>query len=95
VATTGIVDLGIGSDDTVRLVAEADERSMRVEPTVLEAGDALAAVSGVECLLEVHLRDGSRFRISGPGAGGPVSVGATYADLARLLSGERPVLFAP
>jgi homoserine dehydrogenase len=54
----------------------------------------MAAVSGVECLLEVHLRDGSRFRISGPGAGGSVSVGATYADLARLLAGERPVLFA-
>jgi hypothetical protein len=45
--------------------------------------------------LEVHLRDGSRFRIAGPGAGGPASVGATYADLARLLAGERPVLFAP
>jgi homoserine dehydrogenase len=95
VTTTGIVDLDIGPDETVRLLAEADERSMRVEPTVLTSGDALATVSGVECVLEVHLRDGSQFRISGPGAGGPVSVGATYADLARLLAGERPILFAP
>ena len=44
---------------------------------------------------EVALTDGAIFRISGPGAGGPVSVGATYADLGRLVVGERPILFAP
>jgi homoserine dehydrogenase len=95
VATRGIVGIRVDPGQEIRLVAEADERGMRVGPMVLEAGDAMAAVSGVECLLEVHLRDGSRFRISGPGAGGPVTVGATYADLARLLAGERPILFAP
>jgi len=95
VATRGIVGMRVNPGQTIRLLAEADERGMRVEPMELEPDDVMAAVSGIECLLEVHLRDGSRFRISGPGAGGPVSVGATYADLARLLAGERPVLFAP
>ena len=68
---------------------------MSVRPMQLTAGDRLASVSGIECLLEIELRDGSLFRLSGPGAGGPASVGATYADLGRLLTGERPVLFAP
>jgi homoserine dehydrogenase len=95
VATRGIVGIHVNPGETHRLLAEADEQGMRVGPMALEDGDVMAAVSGVECLLEVHLGDGSRFRISGPGAGGPVSVGATYADLARLLAGERPVLFAP
>jgi homoserine dehydrogenase len=81
--------------DTQRLVAEADEGGMKVEPMQLTPADPMAGVSGVECLLEVRLRDGAIFRISGPGAGGPVSIGATYADLGRLLAGERPVLFAP
>ena len=95
VAARGIVGMRVNPGQTIRLLAEADERGMRVEPMELEPDDVMAAVSGIESLLEVHLRDGSRFRISGPGAGGPVSVGAIYADLARLLAGERPVLFAP
>jgi homoserine dehydrogenase len=94
VSTRGIVGLEIEVGRATRLVAAATEQGMRVEPATLEEGDVLATVSGIECLLEVDLRDGSRFRISGPGAGGPVSVGATYADLARLVAGERPVLFA-
>lgn len=94
VATRGIVGIHVNPGETHRLLAEADPSGLRVGPVALQDGDVMAAVSGVECLLEVHLRDGSRFRISGPGAGGPVSVGATYADLARLLAGERPVLFA-
>ena len=95
VATRGIVGIRVDPGQTIRLLAEADERGMRVEPMELQADDVMAAVSGVECLLEVYLADGSRFRISGPGAGGPVSVGATYADLARLLAGERSILFGP
>ena len=63
---------------------------MQLQPT-----DPMAGVSGIECLLEVQLSDGAIFRLSGPGAGGPVSVGATYGDLARLVAGERPILFAP
>jgi len=94
VSTRGIVGLEVEVGRATRLVAAATEQGMRVEPATLEEGDVLATVSGIECLLEVDLRDGSRFRISGPGAGGPVSVGATYADLARLVAGERPVLFA-
>jgi homoserine dehydrogenase len=68
---------------------------MKVEPMELLASDPMAGISGVDCLLEITLTDGAVFRLSGPGAGGPVSVGATYADLARLLAGERPVLFVP
>ena len=33
------------------------------------------------------------FRVSGPGAGGRVTAGAVYADVARLVAGERPILF--
>jgi homoserine dehydrogenase len=95
VATRGIVGIHVAAGETQRLVAEADGHEMRVGPMQLIPGDPLAAVTGIECLLEIHLRDGSLFRLSGPGAGGPASIGATYADLGRLLSGERPVLFAP
>lgn len=95
VVTRGIVGIRVEPGETQRLVAEADERGVRVGPTTLGADDPMAGVSGIECLLEVQLRDGAVFRLSGPGAGGPVSVGATYADLGRLLAGERPILFAP
>jgi homoserine dehydrogenase len=47
----------------------------------------------VESVLEVEMTDGARYRISGPGAGGAVTAGAVYGDLARLAAGERPVLF--
>ena len=93
VATAGIVGVRVQPGETHRLVAHADEDRMRVEPVQLDDDEPMAAVSGVECLLEIDLRDGSRFRIAGPGAGGPASVGAVYADLARLLAGERPILF--
>ena len=95
VATRGIVGVHVTPGETRRLLAVANEREMRVEPMELQPGDAMAAVSGITCLLEVTSSDGSVFRLSGPGAGGPASVGATYADLARLLAGERPILFAP
>jgi homoserine dehydrogenase len=93
VATRGIVGIEVPPGTTIRLVAEADETGMSVQPMELEPGTALAAASGVEGVLEVHLRDGSVLRLSGPGAGGPASVGAVYADLARLERGERPILF--
>ena len=94
VATRGIVGVHVAPGETRRLLAVADEREMRVEPMELQPGDPMAAVSGITCLLEITSTDGSVFRLSGPGAGGPASVGATYADLARLLAGERPILFA-
>jgi len=93
VTTRGIVGIKVAAGDTQRLVAVADERDMRVEPMQLDPSDHLASAFGVECVLEVSLRDGSLFRVSGPGAGGPASVGAVYADLARLIAGERPILF--
>jgi homoserine dehydrogenase len=95
VTTHGIVGVDVPPGQTWRLLAVADEGGMKVEPMELQPGDPMAGVSGIECLLEVRLADDATFRLSGPGAGGPVSVGATYADLARLLAGERPILFAP
>lgn len=93
VATAGIVGMRVEPGETHRLLAQADDDGMRVGPVRMAADEAMAEVSGVDCLLEIDLRDGSRFRIAGPGAGGPASTGAVYADLARLLSGERPILF--
>jgi homoserine dehydrogenase len=95
VATSGIVGAHVPAGETWRLLAEADEGGLRVEPMQLQPADPMAGVSGIECLLEVQLSDGAIFRLSGPGAGGPVSVGATYGDLARLVAGERPILFTP
>ena len=95
VATRGIVGIHVEPGETQRLVAEADEEGVRVGPMLLRADDPMAGVSGIECLLEVQLREGAIFRLAGPGAGGPVSIRATYADLGRLLAGEQPILFAP
>jgi homoserine dehydrogenase len=77
----------------VRLVAEATEERLAVAPVELSSDQPLARVSGIENLLEVDVRAGGTVRVSGPGAGGRVSAGAVYADLARLLAGERPILF--
>ncbi len=95
VETHGIVGLAVEPGRIVRLVAEADGENLSVRPTELLPGVALAAASGVESVLEVEVRDAGSFRVSGPGAGGRVTAGAVYADLARLVAGERPILFAP
>ena len=93
VATTGIVGLEIGPRETVRLVAEATPGDASATPRVLDPGDPLARIAGIENMLEITMRDGAIFRIAGPGAGGAASVTAVYADLARLVAGERPILF--
>lgn len=93
VDTRGIVGIRPGPGATVRLVASADQDRMSVGPMELQADDPMATAAGVESVLEVELRDGARFRVSGPGAGGAVTAGAVYADLARLVAGERPILF--
>jgi len=93
VATRGIVGLQPAPGTTVRLLAEGDREALRVGPVELAPDAALARASGVESVLEVAMADGSSFRVSGPGAGGAVTAGAVYADLARLVAGERPVLF--
>ena len=94
VETHGIVGLTVEPGRIVRLVAEADGEDLRVRPMELLPGTALASASGVESVLEVEVRDGGTFRVSGPGAGGRVTAGAVYGDLARLVRGERPILFA-
>lgn len=93
VDTTGIVGLNVTAGETVRLVAEATKEAMSVKPMPLEPTDPLARVSGIENILEITVADAGVFRLSGPGAGGRVTAGAVYADLARLVAGERPVLF--
>ena len=59
----------------------------------LEPSDPLARAAGIENILEITVADAGTFRVSGPGAGGRVTAGAVYADLGRLVAGERPVLF--
>jgi homoserine dehydrogenase len=92
VETTGIVGRNVDAGETIRLVAEATKHSMTVSPMPLDPLDPLAHASGIESVLEITIRDAA-FRISGPGAGGRVTAGAVYADLGRLVRGERPVLF--
>lgn len=93
VATSGIVGLEPAAGSIVRLLAEGDPASLRVGPSTLPDGSPLAGAAGVEGMLEVEMIDGSVYRVSGPGAGGAVTAGAVYGDLARLVAGERPVLF--
>ena len=93
VETTGIRSTPVPPGAIVRLVAEAtpDERS--VGPRALDPLDPLSVVQDIEGMLELTMRDGSSFRVSGPGAGGHVTARAVYADLGRLVAGERPILF--
>jgi homoserine dehydrogenase len=93
VDATGIVGRTVGAGETIRLVAEARKDSITVSPMQLDPSDSLARASGIENVLEITVRDAGIFRISGPGAGGRVTAGAVYADLARLVAGERPILF--
>jgi len=93
VATRGIVGVDVSPGRVIRLLAEADPRRMEVAPRELPAGSALASATGVESVLEVDVRDAGSFRVSGPGAGGRVTACAVYADLARVVHGERPILF--
>jgi homoserine dehydrogenase len=94
VETHGIVGVSVGVGRIVRLVAEADDERLSVAPTELRRGGPLASASGVQSVLEVEVRGSGTFRVIGPGAGGRVTAGAVYADLARLVAGERPILFA-
>jgi homoserine dehydrogenase len=95
VTTEGIVGQRVEDGAIVRLVAEATPDELTVRPRILDPLDPLAVTDGVESMLEIAMRDGPTFRVSGPGAGGRVTAGAVYADLARLVNGERPILFAP
>jgi homoserine dehydrogenase len=95
VETQGIVGTTVGIGRIVRLVAEADGDRLWVGPTELRRGGPLASATGVESVLEVEVRASGTFRVMGPGAGGRMTAAAVYADLARLVSGERPILFAP
>ena len=95
VTTEGIVGQPVGAGDVVRLVADATPDELTVRAKVLDPLDPLAVTEGVESMLELAMRDGSTIRVSGPGAGGRVTAGAVYADLARLVDGERPILFGP
>lgn len=93
VDTTGIVDHEVAAGETIRLVAEATKGSMTVRPIPIDPADPLARAAGIENVLEITVADAGVYRISGPGAGGRVTAGAVYADLARLVAGERPILF--
>jgi homoserine dehydrogenase len=93
VTTTGIVGVAVTPGQPVRLVAEASREHMAVSPMPIDPSDALARASGIDSVLEVTVTDAGVVRVSGPGAGGRATAGAVYADLARLVAGERPILF--
>ena len=93
VDTTGIVGLAVAAGETTRLVAAATKEAMSVKPMAIESTDPMARAAGIENVLEITVADAGVFRVSGPGAGGRVTAGAVYADLARLVAGERPILF--
>jgi homoserine dehydrogenase len=95
VATTGIVGLDVPRGSLIRVVAEAAPDRLTVGPTELSPDDPLASVSGIGSLLVVEVEGAGMFTVGGPGAGGRVTAGAVYADVARLVAGERPILFAP
>ncbi len=90
---SGIVGAAVSPGRVIRLLAEADQRRMSVGPRELPVGSAFASAIGVESVLEVDVLDAGTFVVRGAGAGGRVTAGAVYADLARLVAGERPILF--
>jgi len=89
----GIVGLRLEAGRSVRLVAEATPQRMTVRPMELPDDSPFHAASGVESILQIDAGEAGTFRISGPGAGGRATAGAVYADLARLVAGESPILF--
>ena len=93
VTTEGIVGLDVARGAPVRLLAEATKDGLSVKPVRLDGSDPMARTAGVENMLEVTTGGGSVYRVSGPGAGGRVTAGAVYADIGRLVTGERPILF--
>ncbi|MBA2633101.1 MAG: homoserine dehydrogenase [Chloroflexi bacterium] len=94
VTVEGIVGLDVEPGQNIRLVADATKDGMSVKPASLDRSDPMARAAGVENVLEITVADAGVFRVSGPGAGGRVTAGAVYADLARLVAGERPILFS-
>ena len=92
VETIGIRNTAVAPGVAVRLVADASPEGLRVSPTTLALDDPLATVVGIECALEIHSAGLSPLIVRGPGAGGPATAGAVYADLARLVRGERPII---
>ena len=92
VETTGIVGAQVAPGETVRLVATATEDRLTVAPERLVPGDLLGRATGIDTLLEMDVAEFGMVSIGGPGAGGRVTAGAVYADLARLVRGERPIL---
>ena len=79
----------VNATTTYILSAMGDGRSY--EEALREAQDA--GYAEADPSFDIDGRDAGVFRVSGPGAGGRPTGGAVYADLARLVNGERPILF--
>jgi homoserine dehydrogenase len=92
VHTTGITDLDVAPGTVVRLVADATPDQLTVGPVALDPASPLAAPRDVECLLEIEVAGAGTVTLRGPGAGGRATAGAVYADLGRLVRGERPIM---
>ena len=92
VETTGITEISVAPGETVRLVATATADRLTVAPERLADHDPLGRANGIGTLLEVDVAEFGTVSVGGPGAGGRVTAGAVYADLTRLVNGERPIL---
>ena len=93
VDTMGLIGLRLEPGQVLRLVAQATPERLVVRPMELPPSSPMADATGIEGMLEIEVRDAGTFRVNGPGAGGHATANAVYADLARLVAGERYVLF--
>ena len=89
----GITGVTATTKRAIRLIADGTPQRLSVGPVEVKPDSPLACAVGIENVLEIDVESMGTLRISGPGAGGDVTARAVYGDLARLVAGERPVLF--
>ncbi|AZQ13465.1 MULTISPECIES: homoserine dehydrogenase [Halorubrum] len=68
---------------TVRLIGEATDETVRVAPRLVPENGTLA-VSGTQNIVQIETSHAGRLNISGRGAGGPETASAVLGDVGRL-----------
>jgi len=68
---------------TVRLIGEATDETVRVAPRLVPENGTLA-VSGTQNIVQIETSHADRLNISGRGAGGPETASAVLGDVGRL-----------
>ncbi|WP_338727144.1 homoserine dehydrogenase [Haladaptatus sp. DJG-WS-42] len=77
------LDLAAEDGETIRLIGEVSDGSVRVGPRLVPEHGALA-VSGTRNIVQLETKHAGRLNISGRGAGGPETATAVLADIGRL-----------